>query len=66
MYNFAKKLWIGFVPPRVELLTWFIILGRLNTKDRLCNLKMLRSEDVKCVLCGSNPEAVHHIFFACD
>ncbi|KAL4394633.1 uncharacterized protein DS421_2g51590 [Arachis hypogaea] len=50
MYNFSSKLWIRLVPPRVELLTWFIILGRLNTMDRLCSLKMLSEDETLCIL----------------
>ena len=30
-----KKIWSGLAPPKVELLLWFVIRGRLSTKDRL-------------------------------
>ncbi|KAL4286952.1 hypothetical protein AHAS_Ahas19G0137600 [Arachis hypogaea] len=34
-YKFTKGIWRGLVPPRVELFTWFVLIGRVNTKDRL-------------------------------
>ncbi|XP_057719704.1 uncharacterized protein LOC130934132 [Arachis stenosperma] len=34
-YKFTKEIWKGLVPPRVELFAWFVLVGRVNTKDRL-------------------------------
>lgn len=35
-YNFTQKkkeVWKGLVPPRVEILAWFVLIGGINTKD---------------------------------
>ncbi|RYR07607.1 hypothetical protein Ahy_B05g075001 [Arachis hypogaea] len=32
--HFFDNIWRGAVPPRVEMMAWFAILGRLNTKKR--------------------------------
>ncbi|MED6113242.1 hypothetical protein PIB30_118904 [Stylosanthes scabra] len=65
MYAFAKNLWKGLVPPRVELLVWFVILGKMNTKDRLFEIGMIRDVDANCVLCDAEWESVYHLFFGC-
>ena len=33
-YSFTCRVWKGLVPPKVELLTWFLLIGRINTKER--------------------------------
>ncbi|KAL4286877.1 hypothetical protein AHAS_Ahas19G0130100 [Arachis hypogaea] len=66
MYNFTKQLWKSIVPPRVELLMWFVILERLNTRDRLCKFKIVPEAESCCVLCKDRLETVHHLFFSCD
>ena len=43
-FSFAKSIWKGLVPPEVEILTWFVILRRLNTKVRLHRLGILSIE----------------------
>ena len=45
-----NRVWRGLVPSKVELLLWFVVQGRLNTKDRFRRLNVLRSADYKCVL----------------
>ncbi|MED6151613.1 hypothetical protein PIB30_084117, partial [Stylosanthes scabra] len=35
MYNFMGTLWKSLVPPLVELLMWFVILEKLNTRQKL-------------------------------
>ncbi|KAL4306269.1 hypothetical protein AHAS_Ahas16G0161400 [Arachis hypogaea] len=32
-YRFTKEIWKSLVPPRVELFTWFALVGRVITKD---------------------------------
>ncbi|KAL4276601.1 hypothetical protein AHAS_Ahas20G0223500 [Arachis hypogaea] len=59
-------MWKGLVPPRVELLVWFALVGRVNTKERLCRLGIVNNEDNMCALCNTNVENVHHLFLACE
>ncbi|MED6182287.1 hypothetical protein PIB30_027257 [Stylosanthes scabra] len=42
MYNFTKTLWKSLVPPRVELIMWFVILEKLNTRERLVKCGVLQ------------------------
>ncbi|KAL4305411.1 hypothetical protein AHAS_Ahas16G0075600 [Arachis hypogaea] len=37
-YSFTSTIWRGFVPPRIELFTWFVLVGKATTKDCLCRL----------------------------
>ncbi|XP_072081167.1 uncharacterized protein [Arachis hypogaea] len=65
-YNFTKSIWKGLVPPRVELFAWFVLTGRVNTKERLTRLGILNQDDKSCVLCNKDVEQVHHLFLGCD
>ncbi|XP_016164367.1 uncharacterized protein LOC107606873 [Arachis ipaensis] len=65
-YKFTKEIWKGLVPPRVELYSWFALIGRINTKDRLSKLGILGPHDNLCVLCKKAVESVHHLLVACE
>ena len=41
-YNHAIGVWKGLVPPRVELLAWFVMIGRINTKERRVGMNLLQ------------------------
>ena len=47
------------------ILVWFILLERLNTKDRLCRFGCIPASDLLCVFCSSNGESIKHFFFEC-
>ena len=66
MYNYTNKVWKSVAPLKAELLVWFVLLGRLNTNDRLSRLDIINNFDVKCVLCNDLPEEVDHLFFTCQ
>ncbi|MDV3200504.1 MAG: hypothetical protein Q8875_02595 [Pigeon pea little leaf phytoplasma] len=65
MYNFTKTLWKSLVPPKVELMTWFVILEKLNTREKLAIGGIIQSQMAKCVLCEVDDETVFHLFFSC-
>nr|XP_025628682.1 uncharacterized protein LOC112721872 [Arachis hypogaea] len=65
-YSFTRAIWKGFVPPRIELLSWFVLIGRVNTKDRLRRLRVIDQHDTLCVLCSKSEETVFHLFLGCD
>ncbi|XP_016163871.1 uncharacterized protein LOC107606331 [Arachis ipaensis] len=50
-YSFTSAIWRGFAPPRVELFSWFVLVERVNTKERLCKLGVIDQHDNMCVLC---------------
>ncbi|XP_020967371.1 uncharacterized protein LOC110266736 [Arachis ipaensis] len=65
-YSFTSAVWKGLVPPRVELFTWFVLVGRVNTKDRLCRFRVIPQHDNRCVLCDKAEENVFHLFLECE
>jgi len=65
-YSFTSSIWRGLVPPRVELFAWFVLVGRVNTKERLTRLGIINHNDNMCVLCKKDIESAHHLFFACE
>ncbi|QHO17244.1 uncharacterized protein DS421_10g310500 [Arachis hypogaea] len=65
-YSFTHSIWKGLVPPKVELFTWFVLIGRVNTKERLSRFGILNQVDMRCVLCNRDIEQVHHLFLGCD
>ncbi|KAL4344357.1 hypothetical protein AHAS_Ahas11G0170300 [Arachis hypogaea] len=44
-YKFTNGIWKGIVPPRIELFTLFVLVGRVNTKDRLSRLGIIKQSD---------------------
>ena len=64
MYSHAAKVWRRVAPPKVEMLVWFVVLGKLNTKDRLAGLNIINNDDVCCVLCNDHEESIEHLFFS--
>ncbi|XP_015970138.1 uncharacterized protein LOC107493575 [Arachis duranensis] len=54
------------VPPRIELFGWFVLIGRVNTKERLSRLGVIRLSDTLCVLCKKEIESVEHLFLLCE
>ncbi|XP_016206477.1 uncharacterized protein LOC107646842 [Arachis ipaensis] len=65
-YSFTKSIWKGFVPPRVELFRWFVLVGRVNTKERLTRLGVPIHSDNICVLCAKEVESGEHLFLLCE
>ncbi|XP_072066970.1 uncharacterized protein [Arachis hypogaea] len=65
-YSFTNVIWKGLVLPRIELFDWFVLVGRVNTKERLSRLGILHQHDSICVLCKKESECVHHLFVFCE
>jgi hypothetical protein len=61
------SVWRGVAPPRDELLLWFILKGRLNTRSRLKTLRILNidGEDGLCPFCKEEEESIAHLFLHC-
>ncbi|XP_056691767.1 uncharacterized protein [Spinacia oleracea] len=60
-----KGLWKGLIPHRIELFSWFAILGKLNTKAKLIHLRIIPPVEGQCALCGCNMETSNHLFIQC-
>ncbi|XP_016196096.1 uncharacterized protein LOC107637170 [Arachis ipaensis] len=65
-YSFTSAIWRSVVPPRVELFGWFVLVGRVNTKERLSRLGVIPNSDNVCVLCKKEIESVQHLFLLCE
>ena len=61
----TKGIWHSFSPLKAELLTWFAMLERLRTKERLCRLNIISQEESLCVFCNQEVESIQHLFFFC-
>lgn len=62
----SRKIWSGFVPPRIEIFTWIACHGKLNTKNKLSRLNIIPSHDDVCIFCNSNPETNTHLLLHCQ
>ena len=65
-FNFTKSIWKGLVPPKVEILTWFVLLGRVNTKAKLNRLGILPQDQINCTFCSNYVENHEHLFYSCE
>jgi len=59
-------VWKGIAPPKVELMLWLALLGRLNTKSMLVKKKILQSQDNHCSFCAQQEEDVDHVLLNCQ
>ncbi|XP_015950039.1 uncharacterized protein LOC107474903 [Arachis duranensis] len=65
-YSFTSLVWRGVVPPKIELFGWFVLVGRVNTKERLSRLGVIMPTDNICVLSNKEVESVNHLFLLCE
>ena len=64
--SFAGLAWNGLAPPRAEILIWFVLQKRLNTRERLAMLKIIPPVAAICPFCVAAVESVSHILFDCS
>ena len=63
-FSFTKSIWKGLVPLKVEILTWFVLLGKVNTKTRLHRLGVLPQDQIVCTLYNNCAESHEHLFYS--
>ena len=61
-FNFTKAIWIGVIPPTMEILAWFKVTERIKTKSRLHKLGILELNQISCSLCNSQRRTVFICF----
>ncbi|XP_019058995.1 PREDICTED: uncharacterized protein LOC109117009 [Tarenaya hassleriana] len=59
-----KSVWFTGSVPKHAFISWLAVKKRLPTRDRLLSWGLNTPPD--CLLCGSEIETTHHIFFGCD
>ncbi|GAB2298411.1 hypothetical protein Dimus_032476 [Dionaea muscipula] len=58
-----KLVWASGVPPRVQLFTWFMWLGKVKTVVKLRNMGVLSDDaSVLCGFCSESEEDADHLF----
>ncbi|XP_020263301.1 uncharacterized protein LOC109839283 [Asparagus officinalis] len=63
----AKTVWDGFLYPKHSFVLWLACHSRLLTKDRLCRMNILSTNQLYCVLCDRHQlETRDHILFECQ
>lgn len=60
-----KGLWRGLVPFRIEIFTWTVLLGRVNTRSKLARIGIIPRSENKCALCNNSAEEIDHLFLHC-
>jgi ribonuclease HI len=61
-----RHVWKGLAPPRAELLVWFILQEKMNTRSRLKRLNILKEDaTVVCPFCELEEESVSHLLMHC-
>lgn len=58
-------LWCGLIPHRIELFTWFSLLGRLNTKSKLISTGAIPGSVGLRTFCNIFPERCDHLLMHC-
>ncbi|KAK3199562.1 hypothetical protein Dsin_022977 [Dipteronia sinensis] len=61
----SSLLWHGICPPKVEILVWQILKGRVMVKEVLCRFGVTFGGNQLCPLCNSVVESVDHLFLLC-
>ncbi|XP_020266936.1 uncharacterized protein LOC109842474 [Asparagus officinalis] len=63
----AKTVWDSFLYPKHSFILWLVCHSRILTKDRLCRMGILSTNQSHCVLCDRQElETSSHIFFECQ
>jgi len=57
---------MNLAPPKVDFFMWLALLGKLNTKQRLCDKGILQGNQTACTFCETQPETLDHILLACS
>lgn len=62
----VNSVWLSIAPPKVELMMWLALLGKLNTKALLCRKGIISPQEVNCKFCSTNVEDIHHLLVTCS
>jgi len=59
-------VWQKLVPPKVELMVWLALMGKLNTKEKLARKGMITDELNTCTFCNDHSEDTLHLLVTCQ
>lgn len=60
-----RGIWYGLAPPRAELLLWFAIQEKLNTRNHLRRLNLIRTNESSCPFCENEEKTGRPLFLHC-
>ena len=60
------SVWQNLVPPKVELMVWLALLGKLNTKDNLLRKGIIHTDLNQCTFCQNHGEDIDHLLVSCS
>lgn len=58
-----QMVWHEYNLPKASFITWLVLLGRAQTRDRVSVFKP--AIERRCVLCDVCDESISHLFFHC-
>ncbi|GLT45963.1 hypothetical protein SLA2020_197560 [Shorea laevis] len=62
---YCDLIWSRFIPSKISIFVWRLLLNRLPTKDNLLLRGVSLAPNTACVLCGAHLENVNHVFAKC-
>ncbi|GKC90162.1 RNA-directed DNA polymerase, eukaryota [Tanacetum coccineum] len=60
-----KTTWIRFIPNKVNIHAWKVMLNALPTKFNISR-RGIQIDSIICVNCGIGVETTNHLFFTCE
>ncbi|XP_028114676.1 uncharacterized protein LOC114312615 [Camellia sinensis] len=62
----SKRVWVKYIPPRVQFFGWLAWKGRLKTADFLLRIGVLNANaSTLYIMCKSVDESINHVLLSC-
>ncbi|KAK2648318.1 hypothetical protein Ddye_015807 [Dipteronia dyeriana] len=61
----CPMLWLGFVPPKIEIFFWQLLKGRILVREVLKNFGYPLLASTECPLLERETESMNHLFLQC-
>ncbi|KAK2642244.1 hypothetical protein Ddye_024007 [Dipteronia dyeriana] len=61
----SKGIWQGICPPKIEILLWQLLNGRVMVKEVMKRCGYDQFMDMRCYLCEVEKESIDHDFLLC-
>ena len=63
----STHVWLGLVPPRVEVFCWPVVTSKVVTVDNLRKKGVTYTNILDtCTMCGKENETINHLFLHCE
>lgn len=62
----SKRVWVKYIPPRVQFFGWLAWKGKIKTVDFLLRIGVLNANtSTLCILCKFVDESLNHVLLSC-